>query len=304
MGGGQMSELWYWRSNDRVRGPLVTEELEAVVLNQRLGDSDSVRLDGSDEWIPAPEIRRMFLQSSSASPAETAAKLLETAAARRLQASGGNAGSDGSGLLRRTAGAAGELAAHAVEMVIKSLQAATGWLGRRGRLIVTAVGGTVIVFFTIFWVISSWEPRDSSRLARVDEVWKLIQSSAGTNSPVPPEVSQQLESLERDLDASLRDEPVSGAAGSERQSSLARREMLYAVRAMRESLPNPDDAARDRIDKSLNAASDFVSGYSVTPQEPADPPGRWPKEIVAILVFDAVLAVIVGAWWVIGRGRG
>src|SRR5436190_2948898 len=141
MGGGQMSDLWYWRSNDRVRGPLVTEELEAVVLNQRLGDSDSVRLDGSDEWIPAADIRRMFLQSSSASPAETAAKLLQTAAARRLQGSAATGSSGAAGGLRRLTGAAGELISNAVELVTKALRASVGWLGRQGRLIVTAVGG-------------------------------------------------------------------------------------------------------------------------------------------------------------------
>ena len=141
----------------------------------------------------------------------------------------------------------------------------------------------------------------------MDEVWKVIQFNANAQATLPPEVSQRLETLEKDLAASLRDEPVSGATGSNRQSSLARREMLYAVRAMRESLPNLDDEARARIDKSLNAAGDFVSGYSVAPEAPAgaeESRGRWPKEIIAILVFDAALAVVVAAWWIMGRGRG
>jgi hypothetical protein len=141
----------------------------------------------------------------------------------------------------------------------------------------------------------------------VDEVWKAVQTNASANSPLPAEVSERLNSLEKDLDASLRDEPVSGASGLDRQSSLARREMLYAVRAMRESHTDLDDPTRARIDLSLNAASDFLSGYSVSPEQPAsaaNTQGRWSKEIIAILVFDAVLAVVVAGWWLISRGRG
>lgn len=302
-----MSDLWYWRSNDRLRGPLVTEELEAIVLNQRLADSDSVRLDGTEEWISAADIRRMFLQSTG-SPAETAARLLETAAARRLQATASTQGPTGAGgFVGRLSGLLGDLATSFAELVSRGFHASTAWLGLRGRLLVTAIAGLAVLVVLASWMISLWGPRDSGRLAQVDDVWKAVQASASANSPLPPEVSERLDTLEKDLDASLRDEPVSGSTGSDRQSSLARREMLYAVRAMRESQADLDDPTRARIDLSLNAASDFLSGYSVSPDQPtpaANPQGRWSGEIVAILAFDAVLAVVVAGWWLITRGRG
>jgi len=303
-----MSDLWYWKSNDRIRGPLVTEELEAIVLNQRLADADSVRLDGSDEWIPAADIRRMFLQSSAASPAETAAKLLETAAARRLK--GSTAASETAGLggfFGRLTGAAGELAVSLVELVGRCFHASTAWLGRRGRLIVTAIAGVTVLVFLLSWLVLSWGPGDTTRLIEAEEIWKLVQASASAQTPLPAETSKRLETLEKELDVSLNEQPVSGASGSDRRSSLVRRELLFAVREMRAIQGELDDPTREKIDKSLHAASNFLSGATEVTQEPAvasDPQGRWSKEVIAILVFDAVLAVVVAGWWWISRGRG
>jgi hypothetical protein len=299
-----MTELWYWRTNERVRGPLVTEELEAVVLNHRLADSDFVRLDGSDEWISAAEIRRMFLKSSGDSPAETAAKLLETAAARRLKGTADTQKSTAlGGLLGRLADAVGNLAGSIAEPVTRGFQACTSWLGRRGRLIVTAVAGVAVLIFLLSLI--PWGRRDTTRLLEIEELWERIQAKASRNSPAPAEVSQRLETLEMELDASLRDQPVSGTSGSGRRSSLARRELLFAVREMRESQTSLDDPTRERIDQSLRAASDFLSGAAVASEDPAaaEPQGRWSNEIVAILIFDALLGLVVATWWVMGRGR-
>ena len=302
-----MSDLWYWRSNDRVRGPLVTEELEAVVLNQRLADSDSVRLDGTDEWLPAAEIRRMFLQSS-ASPSETAAKLLETAAARRLKGAAGASGSTGlGGFFGKLTGTAGELVASLMDFVTRCFQACTAWLGRRGRVIVTAIAGVVVLVFLVTWAVMSLGPGDTTQLIEAEEIWKLIQANESTGFPLPAEVSQRMDKLEKELDASLNEQPVSGASGTDRRSSLARRELLYAVREMKESHAKLDDPIRTRIDQFLHAASNYVSGATDVSQDPAvaaAPQSRWSNEIIAVLVFDALLAVVVAGWWMMSRGRG
>ncbi|HVJ86663.1 MAG TPA: hypothetical protein VM452_13520 [Caulifigura sp.] len=291
-----MSALWYWKSNGRIRGPLVTEELEAIVLNRRLQDADQVRLDGSEEWLSAAEIHGMF-SGRSESPAATAAKLLETAAARRLQ--GGTSGSDSAGArgLSRLAGIGGSLIDRLVELASRLVRSVLHWLGRRGRLLVTVLAGTAVIGF--FASRLDWRDSDSVRLYRLESVWREMRKGAGAASS---ETATWLEQTEQDLERALKESPVSGSSGRSRRTALARREMLFAVRELRGSPPFEDDEAK-RIDQSLRSAGDYLAVSPSAPAEDSRPGTRdgnssW---IMAILVVDSLLVVAGATWWVMKK---
>lgn len=305
-----MSELWYWKSNDRIRGPLVTEELEAIVLKNRLADLDAVRLDGSDEWLSATEIRQLFLRTSADSPAQTAARLLKSAAARRLRSEAhAPEGTALGGLVGRLTGATGELTGSLFELAARGLDSSTRWLGNRGRMLVTILAAmAVLVFLTSRWI--TWGPSDLGRLQQIQAVWKHAQTSQSGDAKAKPsdaaEVEEWLDLTQRELEAALRAHPVSGSTGAERQTALARREMLFAVRELRKSTP-PDDAGSERIENSLEAASDYLGGTpsvenpQVVATDSAGDSGPW--GIIAMVVIDVIIVSLVAIWWIATRAR-
>jgi len=302
-----MSDLWYWRSNDRIRGPLVTEELEALVLKQRLADSDAVRLDGADEWLPAAEIRKLFLHSASDSPAETAARLLETAASRRLQSTSSAAKPARlSGVIEWMSDVFSGLAGGIVQFAVWLFEALTGWLGRRGRMLVTVIAAVAILTtLTIRFV--SWSPSDTTRLHRLEAVWREVQAIHRDGKPVPDELAAAMASMQVDLERLLRDQPVSGSSSASRKSALARREMLFAAREMQKLTRESEASARHRVEHALEGAKDFLTGSTETFETPNDGRPvvvRRSTEIIAIIVIDSILIGLFAAWWAIGRGRG
>ncbi|QDT53999.1 hypothetical protein Pan44_20260 [Caulifigura coniformis] len=302
-----MSELWYWRSNERVRGPLVTEELEALVLKQRLADSDAVRLEGAEEWLPASEIRKLFLNSAGDSPAATAARLLETAASRRLQSSlSAGKASRFRGVFERLSEMASGLASGLVQLVVQTFETLTGWLGRRGRMLVTIVAAVAVVT-TLAIRFVSWSPSDATRLHRLDAMWRQVEAIHNDQKPMPEELAAEMEAMQVDLERMLRERPVSGSSTAARKSALARREMLFATREMRTLTEESDASARRRVDHALEAAKDFLTGSTATFETPND--GRpavssRSTEMIAIIVIDTILVGLFLGWWAIGRGRG
>jgi hypothetical protein len=244
----------------------------------------------------------MFLQSSSGSPADTAAKLLQTAAARRLKGTTHSSKTSVlGGAVEGLTGVLGGLLGRTLELVSDGFHACTSWLGRRGRLIVTAIAGLAVLAFLTSRLLS-WEPRDTTRLRQVEVLWEQVD--ANDAGALPAEVSQQLDAVHRDLEESLRDQPVSGTSGSGRMSALARRDLLFAVRMMREPQASDDDPTRDRIEASIEAARDTLSGSSpgvADASAEAKPQGRWSTEIIAIVILDVVLAVVLAGWWVFSR---
>ncbi len=309
-----MSELWYWRSNQRVRGPLVTEELESLVLQNRLAEQDAVRLDGSDEWIPAAEIRQLFRSGTDESPAATAAKLLQTAATRRLRgASTTSHAGAAAGVWSRGAAAAGELVSTVAELGLRGLEAVARWLGARGRALVTGAVALAVVIFLVVR-LGSWGPSDSARLQRLQTVWKHLQTPPRADGPLPTidsEIAEWLRTSQSELEAALRSRPVSGSTGAARQSALARREMLFAIREI-QSGPDWDVATHSRIDEALERASDYLTGTAEVQPSPR-PPSRGGEAredaaggrrmVTAILIMDAVIAVLILGWWIAMRRR-
>ena len=142
-----------------------------------------------------------------------------------------------------------------------------------------------------------------TRLRQVESIWELVDSI--DEGPLPPDVAQQLDATYKDLEESLRDQPVSGTSGSSRMSALARRDLLFAVRTMKEPQASIDDRIRDRIDASIESARDIMSGASPagsdSSEKPANAQARWSVEIIAIIVLDVVLAVAFAGWWILGR---
>ncbi len=136
-----MSELWYWKSKNRIHGPLVTEELEALVLQHRIADHDQIRLEGSDEWLPARDIRQLFANSTQTdeNPATAAARLLETAAARRIQAPAArSASASRPGAGSRLASGVSTFISGVSELASRALRAVFTSLGRAGRTLFVA----------------------------------------------------------------------------------------------------------------------------------------------------------------------
>ncbi|HVJ69081.1 MAG TPA: hypothetical protein VM510_13930 [Caulifigura sp.] len=302
-----MSELWYWRSSDRIRGPLVTEELEAVVLSKRLQDRDAVRLEGTDEWLPAAEIRAMF-EGSRESPAVTAAKLLESAAARRLKS--GSTPRERSfrvgGALNGVLQLGGVLFTRVAEVAGRTARATAAWLGHRSRVALTVVAAIVALGF-LGWRFIPWGESDLARLQRLKGVWKQMQARpAAATTSGPPDVMQWLVNTETDLALKLRERPIAGAKGTQRQRALARREMLFAAREIRRG-PSFDEESRERIDESLESATNYLlemPGAS-KPANPGNPAasGGHSTIIVAMLVVDIILVIAAVTWWAFGRWK-
>ena len=69
-----MDHQWFWRTDGETYGPLSTDELEDLVRRGRIRGSDQIRLEGSDKWLPADEVRGMFLSPDEGSPVESAAQ--------------------------------------------------------------------------------------------------------------------------------------------------------------------------------------------------------------------------------------
>jgi hypothetical protein len=303
-----MSELWYWRTNERIHGPLVTEELEALVRQRRLADRDHVRLDGSDEWIPAVEIRLLFENSStSESPAATAAKLLESAAARRLRGTRAPHASQGpGGLMARCFGLAGEFAGNIVELVTRAVDSLWRWLGRIGRTLLTSLAALAILVFLVTR-LGFWQPSETFRLQQIKSLWQQVRTDNGSPTPKPPlqeEAATWLQQTQAELESALRDQPVSGAgSASARRTALARREMLFAVRALREPSNTSGEFDATLIDRSLKTAEDYLIGATVARRDPVPSAIDERKRstgstgLAALIVVDTVLVALGAVWW-------
>jgi hypothetical protein len=295
-----MNELWYWRSKGQIRGPLVTEELEALVVQGRLSADDHVRLDGSEEWIPATEIRGLFLgETDAGSPAEAAARLLESAATRRLKGevpTRSRPGIDG-GLSRMT-GALVELTGSVAAVCLRAVDVATRWLGRRGRAVVTLLACLAVLGFVASRLISL-PMSDHQRLYEIRTVWKEMQAEPAGNGGLSRWQPWLLQTAS-DLERQLTDEPVSGSSGGNRRDALARREMLFAVRQMSRIGKERDAEETESVDRSLEMAADYLTGQADIARSGDAASGASTgisAFIAALLAADAVLMLALVVWW-------
>jgi len=152
------------------------------------------------------------------------------------------------------------------------------------------------------------------RQQQIKAVWRQLHATKGAESnaartTVPAEVAAWLETTQTDLEQELRAHPVSGSAsGSPRQKALARREMLFDVRDMRQYLASPSPLLATHIEKSLEAALNALSATkperrAVSPATPAGDRGASSAGLKAMLVVNALLLILVVVWWLWRRSR-
>jgi hypothetical protein len=297
-------ERWYWRNHGEIRGPLATAELDALIQQNRLADSDAVRLESSDEWIPAAEIRKLFQAGDQ--PANTAARLLETAAVRRMQGTVPpqrhtvhfQFGDALSRLWRPFEATLGFFVAAAVQLFHV--------LGRGGRTILTVAAGIAVVTF-FGWKLDLFSPGEADRQAQLVSIWLSIEASeaAAPRQPpqLPPDRQRWLEAVEAELATELKEQPISGGSSSQRRIAIIRRHLLFAARGIRQHLaaPEPDDAAEIR--QELESARDLLSGVTLATAPPLAAASRRDKPLlIAMLALDGALVLAGVVWWIRQKG--
>lgn len=80
-----MSHHWYWQNRGTTYGPLSTDELESLVRRHRVLDDDSLRVDGTDDWVSGLEIKALFAESLQGNVGETAAESAANALSHRAR---------------------------------------------------------------------------------------------------------------------------------------------------------------------------------------------------------------------------
>lgn len=174
-----MNEQWFWQTQGESYGPLSTNELEDLVRRGRIGDEDLIQLGGTQDWLPAGEIKSLFLEgeataSNETSSADAAARVLRRAAF--LQAGGtGDEEAPRFGALRKLAARATTLsglpmaAAGFVDLVFSWLW----WLvGRKSTLVMAALLLVAVVLRNVEWTDTL--AHDSREL--LAEAWGEVQT--------------------------------------------------------------------------------------------------------------------------------
>jgi len=216
-------------------------------------------------------------------------------------------------VLSRFAQVISSAASAIAEVLVRASRFAWRWFGRTGRLWITVAGALAISAF-VFSNLDVRGPSDTARQQQIKAVWRQVHATKGAESnaartTVPAEVAAWLETTQTDLEQELRAHPVSGSAsGSPRQKALARREMLFDVRDMRQYLASPSPLLATHIEKSLEAALNALSATkperrAVSPATPAGDRGASSAGLKAMLVVNALLLILVVVWWLWRRSR-
>jgi hypothetical protein len=77
-----MSHQWYWQHHQDSLGPLTTEELEELIRQGRIANTDQIRTANDKEWLTGEAVKAMFATGpadSSQTPAQAASQLLAQA---------------------------------------------------------------------------------------------------------------------------------------------------------------------------------------------------------------------------------
>jgi hypothetical protein len=296
-----MEDLWYWQSKLRVYGPLTTEELETLVRQGKMSDSDCVRLDNSDEWIAGADIRQMF--ATTETPAEVAAGLLASAAQRRLLASGAVESSERKSR-RALAGVCDALSAvcSSIRERFADFCSVIGrTCGKRLRVIAVAILGLALLGAAVKQILRHFTS-DRPTLEQIVEAWnefQLLDSSDGSkrNAFVAERLPWLISTI-ASLEKQAFENPIASNPwiGPRRELALARRELLFACRGLKDILAaeTSSELQRLQISASLEQARKYLDGHAaIPPRSAADNSDG----LFAAAVVVSVLCLVGGTMW-------
>lgn len=318
-----MSPQWYWRTQGDARGPFSTEELERLVRQNRIADTDQIRLGQTDEWMSAADIKATFAgskePSSSETPSESAARLLSHADHARLsrQVEGASRSTALAGLLRKGGrGLTGILGTFGDWLAagLEQLSRVRILLGRKATLAVIVI----ILLAVIFKNIDLGGTQNQEVFDQLSITWDQIQSlkERGGSEAEWKEFQQQtlawlnpmLQSIEETANRkSIVRQSRTSSGGND---ALARRELLWAGRTLREMLEasSPPRAVEQRFLSHMSDAHTFLTEEpSIRPSEGEGATAQAVKMdplLAGMLLLDAVLIGGVAFWWWRGRALG
>lgn len=271
-----MNPQWFWQTNGATYGPLSTGELEELVLRQRVRDADSVRLEGTDDWLPAAEIRAMFGAAGGSAEDGTAAsaalRLLGKVAEMQLRdASEQTAGgSRYRALIRR-----GPLAFAGLISLAPGLVAAI--FARLWRLAASKVALAVVLVWLVGFLLKDVqfaETQTEEAIEQLATAWDQVQALQRRGAP-PAEWSEferdTLEWLEPTVaalgEAALRRESAfSFWSNSGFDKAQAQRNLISAAWVLKDIL-----ARESRPEGATNRATGIVRDRNGRPIPPLPP---------------------------------
>jgi len=177
-----MSHHWYWQTRGTIYGPLSTDELEDLVQRHRVLDDDSIRIDETDDWIPAVEIKALFTESLEGEADETAAQSAANALSHRARmrlsqdADEAQTGAAISSFFTKALGGIGGLSSALQALAARALTALTN---RLTRVMVLSIVSAALLALLIFKLLSGVELRDTRAAdaqLRLFETWEEFQA--------------------------------------------------------------------------------------------------------------------------------
>lgn len=91
-----MSNQWYWKKHGGIIvGPISTDELHDHIKKRRVKDDDSFRIEETDAWLSAAQIKNLFQSETAAGASKSAADALASSRKLLPQHSAGTASGGG-----------------------------------------------------------------------------------------------------------------------------------------------------------------------------------------------------------------
>lgn len=299
-----MPEQWNWQNRDETVGPLTTNELEDLIRQHRVNDSDQIWLAEGGQCISGVEIKRLFTQGTSlapeVSPSEAASRSLIQL--RQVRPKGRVESKPDLGMpgriLRYSAEFIADLSTRFSNILVASFGTVTSRLNSKISLAVLAVIIVLLAIrYTGFIPFESIEnQRVYARLNITSERLQKLQQKP-IRERIPDEVSLfqsettlWLEPTIKEMEVRAKKRPISGSF------------LLGIGAANARSLWNLLGAAKDlnAMVGQVNAASTRSEGFKnkmdianfhMTGAIPADDPH--PDKFRSVASFDGGTAAVI-----------
>lgn len=319
-----MSDHWFWKkATGETIGPITTKHLHEQIKDGLVEDEDHFRIEDTEDWLPATQIKSLFLSpNSSMSASQIAANLL--AAKKHWAIRQRTSNLQRQGLLQRIIGGATDRLRELTAPLLDRTSAAIGWvvefLPMPGKW--TAVGLLVVVTAAIvFRDFEFDEATNEQAHAQLSAAWAEMES-LWRNSASESEWQQFNHDTRKWLSPQLshlqeraRAKPANGSfwSSSGMASAQARRDLLCATECLARILDAPQNR-RDSEDafylgKHLQNAHGAMTGDLVASlgRKPVNAGAFAVEEkatnepdslFLAIVMVDAVALSIFVAWLV------
>lgn len=258
-----MSQSWMWRSGDEIRGPLSAGEIAGLLHSRPTRDADEVQPIGGSQWTPAADLADVFRQDADErqSAADAAATLLLTAAELRLSST-----FEPSSDARLFKTSDSDCSPRAGSSRWASTLLLSVWSPPRLFSIAAAVGAML----AIAWLVST--PPDSATVYA--ELRRLHASVTAESNDEQRQLrnARSVQVLIEALEAAASRTPILslGARPADTNAVLARRELLFAARDLKELLLQND--APSELDADfrghMELAAALLSADGPPPERP------------------------------------